>query len=194
MHRLLESWRRKRVSAPLSLQFPQFDIGVASYGDLSVVPFDESTTLKVGSYCSFARGVCILLGGNHRVDWVTTFPFSAVDPRFCEYLGHPSSRGDVTIGNDVWIGRDALILSGVTVGDGAVVGARAVVARDVAPYMIVAGNPARDVRLRFPKPIIERLLALSWWNWSEDRIAGAMRYLLSDDIDAFLSAAERGEI
>lgn len=194
MRRLLKSWRARRVRSPLSSRLPQFKIGDGSYGDLSVVAFDECTTLEVGSYCSFARGVCVLLGGNHRVDWVTTFPFSAVDPRFSGYSGHPSSRGNVSIGNDVWVGRDVLILSGVTIGDGAVIGARAVVTRDVAPYTIVAGNPARDVRLRFPQPIVERLLALSWWNWSEDRIAGAMRHLLSDDVEGFLDAAERGQI
>ncbi len=179
---------------PLSRRFPQFEIGAGSYGGLNVVEFGEGTKLKVGRYCSFASGVQVLLGGNHRMDWVTTFPFSAIEPQFHDIPGHPHSRGDVVIGNDVWVAREAVILSGVAIGDGAVIGARAVVSRDVAPYTIVAGNPAVAVRSRFAPEIVERLMAVKWWDWPEARIMAAMPKLLSSDIEAFLDAADRGEI
>jgi chloramphenicol O-acetyltransferase type B len=188
----LRGGQRKRPF--LADRYPQHRIGRGSYGDLNVVEFGEGTTLTVGNYCSFARGAQVMLGGNHRLDWVTTYPFSAIDRRFSHFTGHPHSKGDVVIGNDVWVAREAMILSGVTIGDGAVIGARAVVSRDVPPYMIVAGNPAVEVRPRFPAPVIERLLALSWWDWPEERIASAMPHLLSNHIEAFLNAAEKSEI
>lgn len=191
---LLSKLRRKGGARFLADRYPQHRIGRGSYGDLNVVEFGEGTTLTVGNYCSFARGAQVMLGGNHRLDWVTTYPFSAIDGRFSHFTGHPQSKGDVVIGNDVWVAREAMILSGVTIGDGAVIGARAVVSRDVPPYMIVAGNPAVEIRTRFPQPIVERLLALRWWDWPDERIAKAMPHLLSDKIEAFLDAAEKGEI
>ena len=185
---------RPRRSPFLADRYPQFRIGRGSYGDLNVVEFGEGTTLSVGNYSSFARGAQVMLGGNHRIDWVTTYPFNAIDRRFAHFTGHPQSKGDVTIGNDVWVAREAMILSGVTIGDGAVIGARAVVSRDVPPYTIVAGNPAVAIRPRFPEPIVERLRAIRWWDWPDDRIAKAMPHLLSDRIEDFLEAAEKGQI
>lgn len=178
----------------LAKRYPEHRIGRGSYGDLEVVSFGERTSLTIGRYCSFAHGAKVMLGGEHRSDWVTTYPFSAVDQRFAGIEGHPKSKGDVRIGNDVWVAREALILSGVTIGDGAVIGARAVVSRDVAPYTIVAGNPAVEIRPRFPAEIVERLKRIAWWDWSEDRVERAMPQLLSTDIDAFLAAAESGSL
>ena len=186
--------RRKRSRKFLKDRYPEYRIGRGSYGDLQVVSFGEGTTLRIGNYCSFARGAKVMLGGNHRPDWVTTYPFSAIDRRFAHFTGHPQSKGDVVIGNDVWVAREAIILSGVTIGDGAVIGARALVSRDVPPYTIVAGNPAVEIRARFPAPVIERLLALKWWDWPDERIAAAMPHLLSERIEAFLDAAEQGQI
>jgi acetyltransferase-like isoleucine patch superfamily enzyme len=194
--KLLSKFLRRRRRLPLSLEdrYPQYSVGRGSYGGLEVLTFGDQSTLKIGNYCSFALGVQVLLGGNHRPDWATTYPFSAIDPRFRHFTGHPQSKGDVVIGNDVWVAREAMILSGVTVGDGAVIGARAVVSRNVPPYTIVAGNPAVEIRTRFSKEIVERLLALRWWDWPEDRVAAAMPYLLSDRIETFLDAAEQGQI
>ena len=104
----------------------------------------------VGDYTSIASDVLFMIGGGHRMDWASMFPFRShfrLPGAWSD--GHPSSRGDIRIGNDVWIGSGALILSGITVGDGAVIGARSVVTRNVAPYAIVAGNPARHIRARF---------------------------------------------
>lgn len=196
-HRIISALRRlqgKPNGLMLAPRFPQYEIGHGSYGGLEVLEFGEGTTLRVGAYCSFARGVQIFLGGEHRTEWVSTYPFSALDRRFASINGHPKTRGDVRIGNDVWIGREAMVMSGVTVGDGAVIGARAVVTRDVAPYSIVAGNPATVVRNRFPQETIDRLLAVAWWNWPAERIDAAVPRLLATDIEAFLDAAENGLI
>lgn len=181
----------KRRKPSLQDRYPQYGIGRHSYGDLKVRQWGEGAKLQIGAFCSFASGVKIFLGGEHRVDWVTTFPFPALWK--CDEArvdGHPHSKGDVIIGNDVWTGTEAIILSGVHVGDGAVIGARAVVTRDVPPYAIVAGNPARIIRMRFEPPQIERLLAMQWWNWEDEKIRGMLPLLLSDDISGFLAKGE----
>lgn len=193
LKRLFRGYSRKGAGN-LSVQFPDHTIGAGSYGGLSVLEFGEGTHLKVGNYCSFAAGVQVMLGGGHRTDWVTTYPFSAIDSRFTRFTGHPVSKGDVVIGNDVWIGREAIIMSGISIGDGAVIAARSVVTKDVAPYEIVGGNPARPLRFRFSPEAISRLLNVRWWDWADQRIAAAMPHLLSDEIEKFLDLAERGEI
>jgi len=186
---------RRQPGVPLlAARYPKFDIGVGSYGNAEVLEFGEGTTLKIGNYCSLADGVQIMLGGGHRTEWVTTYPFSALDKRFRPITGHPVSRGDVVIGHDVWVGREAMILSGVAVGNGAVIGARAVVARDVAPYAIVAGNPARSLRLRFTPEQITRLEALAWWHWPRARIEAAMPLLLSENVERLIAAVAQGEL
>jgi chloramphenicol O-acetyltransferase type B len=185
---------RRRGVADLPGRYPQYQVGVGSYGDLEVVDFGEGTTFQMGAYCSVARGAKVFLGGGHRTDWVTTYPFSALDRRFGHIKGHPVSRGDVVIGSDVWLGREAIVLSGVRIGHGAVIGARAVVTKDVRPYEIVAGNPASPIRMRFEADVIERLLHIAWWDWPKQRIDGAVPMLLSSDISAFLDAVEQGRL
>jgi acetyltransferase-like isoleucine patch superfamily enzyme len=161
-------------------------MGEWSYGEPDVVYWDAGADLRVGKFTSIAPGVTILLGGEHRVEWVTTYPFSLLLPDAAGLPGYPHSRGDVAIGNDVWIGQDALILSGVTVGDGAVIGARSVVARDVEPFSIWVGNPARHVRYRFAPETIAALQRIAWWNWPIERVKEAWPLLCSADIDAFI--------
>jgi acetyltransferase-like isoleucine patch superfamily enzyme len=165
-----------------------FDIGRHTYGTPTIHWWGEPAALKIGSFCSIAKGVQIFLGGNHRADWVTTYPFSALAdwPQAEAIPGHPASRGDVVIGNDVWIAADAMIHSGVTIGDGAVIGAASVVRRDVPPYAIVIGNPAQVTRKRFSEPQIAALLAIRWWDWDDDRIREALTVLMSSDLNAFL--------
>jgi chloramphenicol O-acetyltransferase type B len=175
-------------------RYPEYQIGRGSYGDLALLWRNTTSVLTMGNYCSVAKGVQVMLGGEHRPDWVTTFPFTKVSDEFREWPGHPHSKGSVKIGNDVWICHEAMILSGVTIGDGAVIGARAVVARDVPPYAVVGGNPARVTRMRFPEDVVVRLLAVKWWDWPEARIAKALPLLLGPDIGRFLDAAESGDL
>lgn len=172
--------------------YPQYQVGRGSYGPLRIVSFGEPTTFRMGAYCSVAEGASVFLGGGHRTEWVTTYPFSVLEPSLSDVTGHPVSKGDVTIGNDVWLGSECLILSGVTIGDGAVIAARAVVSKDVPAYAIVAGMPGEVIRYRFDEPTIARLLALRWWDWPHERIVAAGRHLLSSDITGFLDKAERG--
>ena len=175
----------------LHLRYPEYEIGRWTYGGLSVLTWGEGATLTVGSFTSIADGVKVFLGGEHRTDWQTTFPFSVLWKPANAICGHPKTKGDVVIGNDVWIGAEAMIMSGVTVGDGAVIGARSLVAKDVEPYAIVAGNPALIVRKRFSDARIERLLRLKWWDWTDEKIVGLLPWLLATDTDAFLDEAER---
>lgn len=132
--------------------------------------------LKIGKFCSVACGAKFLFtSGNHSLRSSSTYTF----PIFYEQWGLDpknirdawDNKGDIVIGNDVWIGYEAVILSGVTVGDGAVIGTRAVVTKDVPPYTIVGGVPARPIRRRFDPQAIARLEELRWWDWEEERIA-----------------------
>src|SRR5262249_24425052 len=162
-------------------------IGAWTYGEPEVVYWDTGAKVRVGRFCSIAPSVVILLGGEHHAEWVASYPFSLLFPEAASLPGYPFTKGDVTIGSDVWIGRDAMILSGVTIGDGAVVGAASVVARDVAAYSIVAGDPARHLRFRFPPATVEALLRIAWWNWPFEEIRKAWPLLQSADVDAFVA-------
>jgi chloramphenicol O-acetyltransferase type B len=177
----------------LAPRYPQHDIGIGSYGGLNIMFDNAGSKLKMGKYCSVAMNVKVFLGGDHRSDWVSSYPFYMFDKAYSRPQSG-ASKGDVIIGNDVWLGRDSTIMSGVTIGDGAVVGAEAVVAKDVPPYGIVVGNPAKLVRLRFSESVVSRLLAIGWWDWPEPRIKAAMHLILNSDIESFLNAAEQGPL
>ncbi len=184
-------FRRKKESRFLKDRFPQYDIGKWSYGKPKVIEWNEGTTLKVGAFCSFGADVQIFLGGEHRVDWATMYPFSYLWESAADFTGHPATKGDVVIGNDVWIGYRVIILSGVTIGDGAVIGAGAVVTKDVPPYGIAAGNPARLIKKRFDDETIRRLLNVAWWDWEDDKIEKYLPLLLNQEIEKFLLEAEK---
>lgn len=149
--------------------------------------------LVIGKFCSIACGaVFILNGANHTLRSLSTYPF----PLFGETWGEPfrteetwDQRGDIVIGNDVWIGYEAAILSGVRIGDGAIIGTRAVVTKDVPPYTIVGGVPAKAIRRRFDEAVIERLLALRWWDWPVERIQRHLRDITAGNV----AALETGE-
>ena len=172
---------------------PLYDIGDYTYGRPEVLSYGEGSRLRIGRFCSIALDVRIFLGGEHRPDWVTTYPFPPLSgdwPEAKGILGTPASKGDVVIGNDVWIGHGVTILSGVTIGDGAVIGAMAVVAKDVADYAIVAGNPARVVRMRFDEETVAQLLRVRWWDWPRERIAASIPLLCSASVKEFLEGAD----
>ena len=167
-----------------------FEIGDFSYGRLHIRSWGEGAKLKVGRYCSFADGITIFLGGNHRTDWVSTYPFSDLPELWPAMAGRSSTvttRGDVVIGSDVWIGAGATVLSGVSIGHGAVVAARAVVTRDVPPYAVVGGNPATIVRMRFDAATVAALLDLAWWDLPHEQVARLAPLLQSEDVQGALT-------
>jgi len=166
-------------------KYKHFDIGDYTYGRPKVIGFDGRATLSVGRFSSLATNITIYLGVEHQTRWVSMYPFLEF-PELIRGKEVNRSKGDVVIGNDVWIADDALILSGVTIGDGAVIGAKAVVAKDVKPYEIVAGNPARHVRFRFSDDQIEKLLEIKWWNWDIEKVKSEIDLILSGEVDTFI--------
>jgi acetyltransferase-like isoleucine patch superfamily enzyme len=141
----------------------------------------------IGSFCSIAPGVQILSGGIHPTDWVASYPFRSrwgMEGAYSD--GMPQSRGEVVIGSDVWLGTDAVLLSGVTIGHGSIIAARSVVTRDVPPYSVAAGCPARVLRQRFPPQVVDALLRIAWWEWDDAKIRAAVPLLSSADIEGFL--------
>lgn len=132
--------------------------------------------LQIGKFCSIACGAKFLFNSaNHTLSSLSTYPF----PLFFEEWGLEKkdvinawdNKGDIVIGNDVWIGYKAVVLAGVTIGDGAIIGTRAVVTKNVPPYTIVGGVPAKPIKKRFSEETISALLEIQWWNWSKERIA-----------------------
>lgn len=149
--------------------------------------------LKIGRYCSIACGSKFLFtSGNHAIASLSTYTF----PIFYEEWGLDAkdicgawdNKGDIIVGNDVWIGFEAVILSGVTIGDGAIIGARAVVTKDVPPYTIVGGVPAKTIRKRFDDRTIEKLLSLRWWDCDETIVKKAIPAIRSGNVDALEKA------
>jgi acetyltransferase-like isoleucine patch superfamily enzyme len=167
-------------------EYAQYYVGEWTYGSPAVEGYRGNESLKIGKFCSISTDVTLFVGGEHRWDWVTTYPFPDVcrDARF--FKGHANSKGPIVIGNDVWIAHKVIILSGVTVGDGAVVAAGSVVTKDVPPYTIVAGNPARLIKLRFSEEQIKALLDIRWWDWPMEKIREAWPLLLSAELDLFI--------
>lgn len=169
----------------------QIMVGAWTYGRPKVRFAESGAKLTIGRYGSIADGVEILLGGNHRTDWATTYPFPEwpdLWPGAAGIEGSHATRGDVAIGHDVWLGSQCMVLSGVTIGTGAVVAARAVVTRDVPPYAIVGGNPARVIRVRFDEATIAALLACRWWALPRETVVDLLPLLMSDRTDELLAA------
>jgi acetyltransferase-like isoleucine patch superfamily enzyme len=161
-------------------------IGKHTYGTqhitLLVWSNPKDILVTIGRFCSIAHNLKIFSGGNHRTEWITTYPFGhtkssrkvmQVEP----VVGHPAPVKPIIIGHDVWIGRDVTIMSGVTIGNGAVIAANSHVVNDVPAYAVVWGNPAKIVEMRFSKEKIEYLNKLCWWNWSDEKIKNSIEFL-----------------
>ncbi|MCR5350110.1 MAG: CatB-related O-acetyltransferase [Acholeplasmatales bacterium] len=167
------------------------DVKKHSYGKFIIGDHDPKDKIIIGDYVQFANNI-VITSRSHRTDLVSTFPFDELRI----YYNHPEllnschvskNNGIITIGNDVWIGDDSMILSGVTIGDGAVIAARSVVTKDVPPYAIVGGVPAKVIRYRFTPEQIEKLEKIAWWNWDDEKVSKNMDKIANPDIDAFIN-------
>jgi len=181
-----ESIRARRHVAPL-LTPPRVTVGRHTYGGPTIPSFaGAAMEVEIGSFCSIAANVVLLLRDGHNTGWVTTWQIREVFDLPGAYEDQGAARPKTVIGNDVWIGRDALILDGVTIGDGAVIGARAVVTKDVRPYAVVGGVPAKEIARRFTDAQVDALLEIAWWNWPDEKIIREVDGLNGADITEFL--------
>ncbi|KXU41617.1 MAG: CatB-related O-acetyltransferase [Longibaculum muris] len=144
--------------------------------------------LFIGKFCSIACGAKFLFNSaNHTMASLSTYPFPLFFDEWelekTNVMDAWDNKGDIVVGNDVWIGYEAVILAGVTIGDGAVIGARAVVTKDVPPYTVVGGVPAKPIKKRFNDETITELLKLKWWNWSEEKISQNIKSIQSGNIE-----------
>jgi acetyltransferase-like isoleucine patch superfamily enzyme len=145
---------------------------------------------SIGKFCSIADNLQFIVKGSHMVDWVTTYPFQAMwNMDVPLYDGLPL-YAPITIGNDVWIASNVKIKQGVTIGDGAVLATECFVTKDVPPYAIVGGNPAKIIRYRFTEEQRKELLKIRWWDWEDDKIREIVPLLISKDIDKFIKTAK----
>lgn len=166
-----------------------FSVGRHTYhGDIHVHRYHGHNTVTIGSFSSIASNLQAIIAGSHRYERVTTFPFG-----FRSHLVFPGVdvsnyvefKGGIRIGNDVWIGRNVTLMDGITIGDGAVIAAGSHVVKDVPPYAIVGGNPAKLIKYRFPEEIRESLLRIRWWDWSDEKIRTQLELLCSDRLEEF---------
>ncbi len=168
----------------LSQDDPRICVGRFTYGAPSFKIWNADEKIEIGQFCSIAENVTIFGGGEHRTDWITTYPLRiALGMEGALSDGHPSSKGPTIIGNDVWIGYGATILSGSQISDGAVIGAHSLVSGIVDAYSVVAGNPAKVVRMRFSPRVVEQLQALKWWDWPIEKIRKNVGKLCSDNLE-----------
>lgn len=169
----------------------KYIIGEYTYGTPKILFENDDSNLFIGKYCSIAENVTIFLGGNHRTDWVTTYPFNVLRHKDFEnpenIKPHSATKGNVEIGNDVWIGYGVIILSGVKIRNGAVVAAGSVVTKDIGAYEIWGGNPARLIRKRFTDKEIESLEKIAWWNWSDEKIKSSLNQLCNNSVEEFIN-------
>ncbi len=166
------------VCGGIQCDIEKIHIGNKTYGTINVSAVSNDKELFIGNYCSIAGNVLFLLGSDHRMNTVSTYPFSAM------ILGEKNvdviSKGNIIVKDDVWIGQNAMILSGVTIGQGAVVAAGAVVTKDVPNYAVVGGNPARIIKYRFSKGLIEELNKIDYSQLTEKDIREHINILSSN--------------
>src|SRR5918997_3183659 len=164
-------------------------MGNMSYYAPNVVKFKGDTgRVIIGNFASIAPDADFYVGGLHRVEWVSLYGLRAMLELPGAYEdGFTHGRGDIIVGSDTWVTNGSTVMSGVTIGDWAVVGTKAVVAKDVRPYAVVVGNPAREIRRRFSDEQVDALLRIRWWDWPTEVVKERVDLLSSPDVDAFIA-------
>lgn len=184
--RKMQRWydtNRHNSTYPINnFNFEHVKIGKYTYGGLCVLDFSNNMRLSIGNFCSIASGVVFALAADHNINTISTFPFYA--KCLSTNLNEAVSKGDITVDDDVWIGQNAIILSGVHIGQGAVIAAGAVVNKDVPPYSVVGGVPAKFIKKRFEDYLIKELLTIDYSQLSEEMILKNKDKLYEDFRDA----------
>lgn len=186
---------KTKIFSPTKDTYPHMQIGDHTYGIPDIIDASYGEVI-IGKFCSIAIGVSIV-AANHNIKFVSSYPFKTIwndQWRPLEEVSDHTSKGKTIIGNDVWIGKAAFIMNGVTIGDGAVIGAGSVVTKDVPPYAVIGGNPARLLKLRFEPHIINKLLQIKWWDWDEEKIDDFLPLIMSENIKIFIQKAEEASI
>jgi virginiamycin A acetyltransferase len=165
--------------------------GKHSYGPEPKIVGHPSIGLgsRIGNFCSIAPGLEFLFRGKHMIDWVSTYPFRDMW-KMDVWLNDLPARAPIIIGNDVWIATNVRIKQGVTIGDGAILAMESFVTRDVPPYAMVGGHPAKIIRYRFSESQISELLEIAWWYWNDDDIRRVVPHLVSYNVDRFIEIAK----
>ncbi len=167
------------------LQYRDYDIGDYTYWNPIILNYGTTNTVKIGKFCSISVNVQMILAPHHRSDWISTYPFMLrVWPDKIEW--HPLSKWHIIIGNDVRIGRNVIIMDGITIWDGAIIGAWSVVTKDIEPYTMVWGVPAKPIRQRFDEESIARLLRIKRWDRPKAKIMKHIHILSSPEIGKLL--------
>lgn len=151
---------------------------------------DDVDRLIIGKFCSIGSGASFIMAGNqgHNSNWISTFPFFYQDNElFINAKDAFVKAGDTKVGNDIWIGSEAMIMPGVNIGHGAIIGSRTLVTKDVEPYTVVGGNPAKVIKKRFSDEHIQLLLQIKWWDWQEKHLKKAVELLCNEDINELYS-------
>lgn len=165
--------------------------GKYTYGNPKITWVNQNAKLTIGNFCSIASNVTIYLGNGvgHDVSFVSTYPFGYIHNNVFTNVKNNSrnTNGDVNIGNDIWIGENVTIMSGVTIGDGAVIANNSHVVKNVEPYSLVGGNPAKFIKYRFTSKQIEKLLEIKWWYWDDEKINKFIPFICNNNIDDFIN-------
>jgi acetyltransferase-like isoleucine patch superfamily enzyme len=168
--------------------------GKYTYGvdNITIKWENDNAKLYIGNFCSIAKNITVYLGGNHRTDLITTYPFGHIYQNvFNTFDGkglsnNETTKGNVFIGNDVWIGDNVTIMSGISIGDGSVIATNSHVVKNVEPYSIYGGNPAKLIHYRFSQDIIQKLLEIKWWYFDEITLNNNLPLLMNEDINKFI--------
>lgn len=185
LRKFRESWRKKNTHnttmASSIFNIDKVSVGNYTYGNIDILDFGDNEKLSIGNFCSIAPNVKFVLNADHYTNHFTTFPLKVKVLQTQNKEG--VSKGDIIVGDDVWLGLNAVILSGVTIGQGAIIAAGAVVTKNVPPYAIVGGNPARIIKYRFEDEIIDRLLRVDFSKLSKSDIEKHIKQMYKPLVD-----------
>jgi acetyltransferase-like isoleucine patch superfamily enzyme len=180
-------------------RYPEENISIGdfTYGDPVIFNLNKTIKLLIGKYCSIAENVNFLLGGDHSVEWITTYPFTRFIPYFKDKGGEFKRAGnDIVVGNDVWIGGDSKIMSGVKIGNGCIIGANSLIPRNkvIPDYTIWGGVPAKQIGQRFSDENIKKLQEMKWWDWADKDMIRAIPILTNENIELLIEYYENNII